>query len=95
MTGERRKFVDEIFLRAVMDKAKQPESWSHIPRLIEIASNRVHQPSRKIDYAPKYRVALFAASELHAIAALATTLGAPSFAGSKCNNEHAFFQRIF
>lgn len=31
----------EIFLRAVMDKARQPESWSHIPRLIEIASRYI------------------------------------------------------
>jgi len=27
----------ELFIRAVLDKAMQPESWVHIPRLIEIA----------------------------------------------------------
>jgi len=31
----------EIFLRAVMDKARQPESWPHIPKLVEIASKYV------------------------------------------------------
>lgn len=31
----------EIFLRAVLDKALRPESWPHIPRLIEIGRNFV------------------------------------------------------
>jgi LCP family protein required for cell wall assembly len=31
----------EIFLRAVLDKALKPESWKHIPKLIEIAQNYI------------------------------------------------------
>lgn len=31
----------EIFMRAVMDKALKPESWTHIPRLIEIGRSYV------------------------------------------------------
>lgn len=31
----------EIFLRAVMDKAKQPAAWAHLPQLIAIASKYV------------------------------------------------------
>lgn len=31
----------EIFLRAVLDKALKPESWSHIPRLMEIAQQYI------------------------------------------------------
>lgn len=31
----------EIFLRAVLDKALNPASWSHLPRLLEIAQNYV------------------------------------------------------
>lgn len=31
----------EIFLRAVLDKACQPSSWTHIPRLIEIAQKYI------------------------------------------------------
>ena len=31
----------EIFLRAVMEKARQPESWGHLPKLIEIASKYI------------------------------------------------------
>jgi len=31
----------EIFLRAVLDKALRPESWSHIPELIKIAQSYV------------------------------------------------------
>ncbi len=31
----------ELFLRAVMDKAKQPAAWAHLPQLIAIASKYV------------------------------------------------------
>jgi LCP family protein required for cell wall assembly len=31
----------EIFIRAVLDKAMRPESWSHLPKLIEIAQNYI------------------------------------------------------
>jgi LCP family protein required for cell wall assembly len=31
----------EIFIRAVLDKAMKPESWSHLPKLIEIAQNYI------------------------------------------------------
>ena len=31
----------EIFLRAVLDKALQPQSWPHIPKLLEIARNYI------------------------------------------------------
>lgn len=31
----------ELFMRAVMDKALKPESWAHIPRLMEIVRNYV------------------------------------------------------
>ncbi|HEY9786566.1 MAG TPA: LCP family protein, partial [Candidatus Obscuribacterales bacterium] len=31
----------EIFLRAVMDRALKPESWSHIPKLMEIAQQHI------------------------------------------------------
>jgi LCP family protein required for cell wall assembly len=31
----------ELFLRAVMDKAKQPSAWAHLPQLIAIASKYV------------------------------------------------------
>jgi len=31
----------EIFMRAVLDKAMKPESWSHLPKLVEIAQNYI------------------------------------------------------
>jgi LCP family protein required for cell wall assembly len=31
----------EIFVRAVLDKAMRPESWAHLPRLIEIAQKYI------------------------------------------------------
>jgi LCP family protein required for cell wall assembly len=31
----------EIFLRAVLDKALRPDSWSHIPKLLEISRNYI------------------------------------------------------
>jgi LCP family protein required for cell wall assembly len=32
----------EIFIRAVLDKAMQPEAWAHVPKLIEIAHNYLY-----------------------------------------------------
>ncbi|MDZ4836979.1 MAG: LCP family protein [Candidatus Melainabacteria bacterium] len=31
----------ELFIRAVLDRAMQPDSWSHIPKLLEIAQNYI------------------------------------------------------
>ncbi len=32
----------ELFMRAVLDRAMKPESWSHIPRLLQIAQNYIN-----------------------------------------------------
>lgn len=32
----------ELFMRAVLDRAMRPESWSHIPRLMQIAQNYIN-----------------------------------------------------
>ncbi len=32
----------ELFMRAVLDRAMKPESWSHIPRLLEIAQRYIN-----------------------------------------------------
>ncbi len=32
----------ELFIRAVLDRAMQPDSWTHIPKLLEIAQNYIY-----------------------------------------------------
>ncbi len=32
----------ELFMRAVLDRAMQPASWSHIPKLMEIAQRYIN-----------------------------------------------------
>lgn len=32
----------ELFMRAVLDRAMQPDSWTHIPKLIEIANDYIY-----------------------------------------------------
>src|SRR5690606_6034337 len=82
-------------------RLKPQRALSFAPRdarrpLIELALDHLQGRAFDVDYAPEHTVAIAAAGDLHAVASTAARgFAGPTFAGSRCNSAHAFFQRIF